>query len=222
MAASQNEQQQWIKLPAAFSIKEITVESCEIATSGKLQRWKYAEKIFGEINNNKNIKVEVLIGANCLEALKPLEVIPSQDKGIYTFRTDLRCCVVGLIKAQQSWYARYCRISFWIEKKCEDFGLKKMLKKMYMIDFNEPSVRRDHPIIVKLGGISCKNKIFFEIMEKKTCKIGNHYRIPLPLWDEKISLPNNRSAEEKRLKYSRKGFREIPSSMKIIIHFCKK
>ena len=100
-AASQNEQQQWIKLPAAFSIKEIPVESCEIATSGKLQKWKYAEKIFGEINNNKNIKVEVLIGANCLEALNPLEVIPSQDKGTYTFRTDLGCCVVGLIKAQQ-------------------------------------------------------------------------------------------------------------------------
>ena len=56
-----------------------------------------------------------------------------------------------------------------------------MLKKIYMIDFNEPSVRRDHPIIVKHGGISCKSKIFFEIMEKKTCKIGNHYRIPLPL-----------------------------------------
>ena len=53
--------------------------------------------------------------------------------------------------------------------------MKKMLKKIYMIDFNEPSVRRDHPIIVKHGGISCKSKIFFEIMEKKTCKITTGY-----------------------------------------------
>ena len=33
----------------------------------------------------KNIKVDLLIGANCLEALEPLEVIPSQDKGPYAF-----------------------------------------------------------------------------------------------------------------------------------------
>ena len=46
------------RLPVAFSKKEISVEPCEIATSGKLQRWKYLERIFGEIGNNENIKVQ--------------------------------------------------------------------------------------------------------------------------------------------------------------------
>ena len=59
------------------------------------------ERIFGEVGNNENIEVDLLIGANCLEAPKPLEVIPGQDKGPYTFRTALRWCVVGPMKTQQ-------------------------------------------------------------------------------------------------------------------------
>ena len=88
-AASQNEQQKWIRLPTAFSKKDIHVEPCKLATNGKLQRYKYLERIFGEIGNNGNIKVDLLIGANSLEALEPLEVIPSQDKGPYVLSKAL-------------------------------------------------------------------------------------------------------------------------------------
>ena len=58
-------------------------------------------KSFAQIGNNENIKVDLLIGANCLEALEPLEVLPSQDKGPYAFRTALGWCVIGQMKAQQ-------------------------------------------------------------------------------------------------------------------------
>ena len=63
-AASQNEQQKWTRLPTAFSKKEIPAEPCKNATNWKLQRWKYLERTFGEIGNNGNIKVDLLIGAN--------------------------------------------------------------------------------------------------------------------------------------------------------------
>ena len=88
-AASQNEQQKWIRLQTAFSKKDIPVEPCKLATNGKLQRYKYLERIFGEIGNNGKIKVELLIDANSLEALEPLEVIPSQDKGPYVLSKAL-------------------------------------------------------------------------------------------------------------------------------------
>ena len=58
---------------------------------------------------------------------------------------------------------------FEIEKKIEDLGVREILKKMYMIDFNEPSLRNDVPIIGKFEGISYKDKM------------ENHYQIPLPL-----------------------------------------
>ena len=71
-----------------------------------------------------------------------------------------------------------------------------------MIDFNKPSLRNDHPIIGKLEGISYEDKRFLKIMEKETCKMGNHYQIPLLLQDEKMTLPINRRAAEKRLPYA--------------------
>ena len=62
------------------------------------------------------------------------------------------------------------------------------------IDFNEPSLQNDHPIIEKLQGILYEDKRFLKIMEKETCKMGNHYQIPLPLQDEKMTSPSNRWA----------------------------
>ena len=60
----------WIKLLSAFSKKEIPVDSCEIATAGKFKKWDYLERISKELGDNENISVGLLIGANCLEALK--------------------------------------------------------------------------------------------------------------------------------------------------------
>ena len=64
-------------MPLAFSVKEIPVDSCEITTAKKLKRWDYLEKISKELGDNKDISVDLLIGANCLEALEPVEVIHS-------------------------------------------------------------------------------------------------------------------------------------------------
>ena len=90
----------WIKLLSAFSKKEIPVDSCEIATAGKFKKWDYLERISKELGDNENISVGLLIGANCLEALEPVEVIPIQNDGPYAIRTPLGWCVVGPIKAQ--------------------------------------------------------------------------------------------------------------------------
>ena len=123
---------------------EIPVESYEIAPSGKLQSWNYLEMISREIGNKENIKVDLLIGANCSEVLEPHEIIPSQDKGLYAFKIALGWCVVRPMKAQQLNVISCNRISvmragtedilehhFEIEKKCEDFDAKETLKKMY-------------------------------------------------------------------------------------------
>ena len=55
------------------------------------------EKISSFLGENDNISVDLLIGANCVEALQPLEVIPSQQDGPYAYRTILGWYVVGPI-----------------------------------------------------------------------------------------------------------------------------
>ena len=57
-------------------------------------------KISKELGDNEDISVDLLIGANCLEALRPVEVIPRPNDGPYAIRTALGWCVVGPIKAQ--------------------------------------------------------------------------------------------------------------------------
>ena len=51
--------------------------------------------ISGEIGGNESITVDLLIGANCLKALEPLEVTPSQGNGTYAIRTALGWCIIG-------------------------------------------------------------------------------------------------------------------------------
>ena len=74
-------------MPSAFSKKEIPVDFCEIVTAKKLKKWDHLEKISKEPGENENISVDLLIGANCLEALDPVEVIPRQNDEPIAIRT---------------------------------------------------------------------------------------------------------------------------------------
>ena len=56
----------------------------------------------------------------------------------------ISCKRIGVMKAGTHETAEH---HFEIEKKSEDFGEKEMLKKMYMIDFTEASLRSGHPIL---------------------------------------------------------------------------
>ena len=81
--------QNWIKLPSKYTKEEIPVDRSEIAMPAKLKQWQYLEKISRFLGVNDNISVDLLIGANCVEALQPLKVIPSQQEGPYAYKTIL-------------------------------------------------------------------------------------------------------------------------------------
>ena len=50
-----------------------------------------------EIATPEKMCIGLLIGANCLKALEPMQVIASENGGPYTFRTRLGWCIVGPI-----------------------------------------------------------------------------------------------------------------------------
>ena len=135
--------------------------------------------------------MDLLIGANFVETLQPLEVIPSQQDGPYAYRTILGWCVVRLIvdekpdavscnwivvlQAKSGSVAKY---HFEVQNKCEDIGIKEMFRKIYMSDFQDTISERENSIIGKMSEISSEDRIFLEIVDIETMKVGNHYQKP--------------------------------------------
>ena len=88
---------QWIEVKRAYSQQTLPVEKEEIATPDKIAKWDYLKPIMEELTPQDNIDVGMLIGANCMKALEPLEIISSRSGGPYAFRTKLGWCIVGPI-----------------------------------------------------------------------------------------------------------------------------
>ena len=161
--------------------------------------------------------MDLLIGANCVEALQPLEVIPSQQEGPYAYKTILGSCVVGPIVDEKQDAASCNRIAILqaengsvgkhhieVQNKCADIGIKEMLRKIYMSDFQDTSSQREDSIIGKMSEILNEDRRFLKILDTETMKAGNHYQTPLPLKNPDVKLPNNRKVAERRLLYLKK------------------
>ena len=175
------------------------------------------ERISSFPGENDYISVEMLIGENCVEALQPLEVIPSQQDGPYAYRTIIGWCVVGPIVDEKSDAVSCSQIAviqvengslakhhFEEQNKCEDIGIKEMLRKIYTGDFQDTSSEQENNIIGKISEISNEDRGFLKILDTETMKVGNHYQKPLPLKNPDIKLPNSKKVAERRLLYLKK------------------
>ena len=90
-------QRMWIDLPVTYTKEDLPVDDEDVATPEKIRKWKYLERIAGEITQGQGISIGLLIGGNCSKALEPLEVIPSVQGCPYAFKTWLGWCIVGTI-----------------------------------------------------------------------------------------------------------------------------
>ena len=79
----------WVDLPVIHTKKDLPVDDEDVATSEKIKRWKYLERIVGEITLGQFISIGLLIGYNFSKALDPLEVIPSEKVNLYVYKTLL-------------------------------------------------------------------------------------------------------------------------------------
>ena len=88
----------WISLPNCYSKNQIPVDRENIPNIQSIQRWNHLKSILPELpktNFGTASKVELIIGADCPEALTPIKIIQSENNGPYAFKTKLGWCVVG-------------------------------------------------------------------------------------------------------------------------------
>ena len=190
-------------MPITYTKEDLPVDDEDVATPEKIRKWKYLERIAGEITQGQCISIGLLIGGNCSKALEPLEVIPSEQGGPYAFKTLLGWCIVGTIGETTFDTAVTCnRISvqdkvsknvashyFARETEVRDIGIEQMLKKIYTAEFNDNDTSRASENITKM---SIEDRQFLDLMERECSKEGNHYKLPLPLRNPDAVFPNNR------------------------------
>ena len=78
-----------IKVPKAYLRSFLPVEMEKVTTLTKIKKWKYSNPITAEITKDDDNKVGMMIGANCMKAVEPVEIIAGQYGGPYACKTKL-------------------------------------------------------------------------------------------------------------------------------------
>ena len=155
-----------------------------------------------EINEDDNISVGLLIGANCTKALEPIDVIPSKNNGPYAVKTRLGWCIVGPVNGTRSRLGIHCnqiavkqadtkdvgKHCFETKTSVEENDVRDMLTRLYSLEFIEAG-----PTERKLeASMSREDKKFMKILQDGTQLRNGQYQVPLPFRDPCVNLPNNR------------------------------
>ena len=196
-----------VSLPRTYSRDEIPAKRSQIARPESVSGWSHLQRIANYLMPYQHdVDVGLLIGANCTKAIKPREVIPGTDDDPYAVRTTLGWGVIGIMncttaKSQENHC--FCNRIVSREIDCNQTKLKTIshlvartqakkvfapaqLSKMLERDFSETS-REDH-------ALSFLDKKFLNVLESNIQhQDDGHYEMPLPLKEEGLKLPNNRS-----------------------------
>ena len=116
------------------------------------KEWEYLKPIAKTIVQNDDVRIRLLIGANCMKALEPMQEMAIESCGLYAYKTRLRWYIVGPIMNGDNkdsischWVAvRDASTShvesnhFGIKNSMKNIALEEMFKIMYKNDFSEP------------------------------------------------------------------------------------
>ena len=151
VASSRNSSKDWPELPGTYTKKYLPIGKEDIATPSKLKQWGHLERVLDKINEDDNISVGLLIGANCTKALELIDVIPSKNGGPYAIKTRLGWCIVGTVIGTRSRQGMHCnRIAvkqadtkdmrkhyFQTKTSVKENDVRDMLTRLYNLEFIE-------------------------------------------------------------------------------------
>ena len=190
----------------------------------QIAKWKYLEQIKNELNLNCNVKIGLLIEANCSRVLKPEMVIHSECDGPYTFRAVLGWCNVGPISQKNAPGEKICnrtavidagtgniaRHHFKTKIQVEESDLKQIIERMYQVDFSEPKLGFKK-VVSNLEEVSFENHHFLKLLDNGTKLVNGYYQVPLPFKNPNVCFLDNKGQGMKRLKHLERLFAKNPS-----------
>ena len=202
-------------LPKTYSHKEISINEAHIPTQSMVNDMPHLRHLKDNFCQKLDIPVGLLIGYNCSEAMRPLEVISGKPNEPYAIKTRIGWSVVGKMSSQESYAqtlftkTQYENTSDDETVKTEDVTVERLIKVMEG-DF---SMLEDSPR-------SQEDTRFLNLLREKT-KLNDegHYEMPLPFKDTEPVLPNNRHIAYKRVMALKKRFIQDPNHFELYKRF---
>lgn len=182
-----------IVLPHAYTRSSIPADVNHIPRPETAKNWPHLEKIADQLMPFRDdVEVGLLIGTNCMKAVKPIDIIPGDGLDPYAKKTLLGWGIIGVIQKDledgiEELVAHRIMVSEVsigksVERAMFSFDTKvkevhgvdmKQISKMFEMDFSDR----------KLEGTSYsyEDRKFMSIMERDIHQLpDDHYEMPLP------------------------------------------
>ena len=161
----------WIDLPNIYTKPALPVDNKDITQPSQLKQWKYLEHITNQFNLEDNLPVGLLIRANYVKAIEPLEILQSRNEGPYAFKTRFGWCIFGpvsqntvscnRIAVRRADTKQVGTHFFQVKNKVHNNEVPNMLKNIYNHDFTDSH----HMLNKKMVGASQEDKSFLKILK---------------------------------------------------------
>lgn len=100
-----------IKLPKTYSRDTIPAKHSQIPKKDSVQKWNHLREVANSIAPYfPDVEVGLLIGLNCVKAIKPLECVPGEGNDPYAVRTALGWGVVGIMSPGYEGTNKTCQL----------------------------------------------------------------------------------------------------------------
>ena len=223
-----------IPLPKTYTRTHIPGQRGQILRPETARKYEHLEKIADEIPPyEEHLSIGLLIGNNCVRALKPRSIVPGRSNDPYAIRTTLGWGVVGArnhgdhdseievtagchrIATREILSEEASNGKFVPLKSCKEVMAPSAIKKMFEQDFSES---QDANL-----AMSQEDLKFMKITSSGIHKADDgHYEIPLPLRNENVNLPCNKKHAEARLKQLSRRFAIDPKYKEDYVTFMQK
>ncbi|KAK3743481.1 hypothetical protein QZH41_013096 [Actinostola sp. cb2023] len=201
LVVSRNDKLVEIILLKIYTRGQIPVRRDQIPRPEFAQGWKHLRPIANKIPSyREDLTVGILIGNNCVQAIKPRDIVPGKPKDPYAIRTALGW---GLIGAKIESNESSSTFKFAHPTQHKEVMSCSTIKKMFERDFSETGIQGK--------STSHEDRRFLKEMKESIHLTDNgHYEMPLPLRDPAIEFPCNKKLAENRLNLLKRRFDKDP------------
>ncbi|XP_064642183.1 uncharacterized protein LOC135496665 [Lineus longissimus] len=178
-------------MPVCYTRGGIPAKPSQVPRPENVRQWSHLEPVHGKLAPFfADVEIGLLIGLSCLQAIKPLEVLPGKEDDPYGVRTALGWGVVGMSPQGSRPQQRH---HFSFRTQITEVTPQAVMN-MFDVEFVERSGSEEGV------GLSVEDRKFLQILGSQIRQLDDgHYELPLPFRDENVRLPNNRAQALKRL-----------------------